>query len=77
MSPALATVAAAGIAAIASIIVAWLTLRQNSKINATHATLTVNSHKSADPTVLDRIDMLSHQVSDLTTRVTRIEEKIE
>jgi flagellar basal body-associated protein FliL len=51
------------IAAASSIIVAIMTAKQNGKINETHKQVTVNSHSSANPTVLDLIsDVKEEQV---------------
>lgn len=45
----------AAIAAIGSVVSVYLTKRQDKKINETHKQVTVNSHSSATPTVLDLI----------------------
>lgn len=67
---------AALIAAGASIIVAILTLKQNSKINETHKQVSENSHKNSQPTILDLIADVREEQRETNKRVGRIEEFI-
>lgn len=52
------------IAALASIISAVIAKKQNKKIDETHKQVTVNSHSSDTPTVLDLINDLRDEVRD-------------
>lgn len=47
----------------------WLKEHLVVPVQETHETLTVNSHRSAEPTVLDRLDDLSRRVSAIEQRL--------
>lgn len=73
MDPASATVVVAGIAAISSVINTWLTRRQNQKLDETHRQVTVNGHRSEEPTVLDHLSEIRAELRGLNYRVSRLE----
>lgn len=56
------SVAAASIAAIASILCAAIVRMDSKKVNETHRQVTVNHHSSDSPTLLDRFDDLESSV---------------
>jgi hypothetical protein len=68
------------IAAAASIVTVLLQVRIQfrqgriaAKVAETHHQLSVNSHSSATPTVLDKLDDLTVAVSEVTSRLDRHE----
>lgn len=66
------------LASLGGILLTWfLTNRQNKKIDETHHMVTVNGGKSPEPTVLDHLSDIKSDVTELKTRVTEIERKIE
>jgi hypothetical protein len=68
----LATVIAAGVAALGILANTALTMRQNRKLNETHKQVTVNHHSSTHPTVLDRIDDVRTVVLELGTELNHL-----
>jgi hypothetical protein len=59
------------IAALASISAALISARQGKKISETHKQVSVNSHSSDKPTVLDMISDLQGEVRETNTLLTR------
>ena len=83
MMEAIATVLAATVAAVASVIVAAITVGQRKKVEETHKQVTVNHHSSQEPTVLDRIDdvkilvlELGGRMNDLTRDVNELTREV-
>lgn len=62
MDPATASVFVALIAAVASVITAFVTTRDRKKVKETHRAVTVNHHSSENPTVLDMIADLGEKI---------------
>ncbi len=55
-------VQAAAVSSVGIIVVGLLQLRTHKKVNETHHQVTANSHKSKEPTILDRLDDLSNKL---------------
>lgn len=64
------------IAAVASIVAAAITAKQDRKISETWRQVNENTHKNDQPTVLDLISEMRDEQRETNKRVGRIEEYI-